>query len=138
MLLEDHQGGSQRCHAHPGEEEEKRKPCSRRQGADRHIIWSPAARGRIIPGRSLLNPCFKTSKDGGSLHKPPGLGFFGGFFFALSCFSYLGNFLLLFNLNISCSCLHQGGFVPFTWIFSPFLQPFPHTKIAAVPLRSLL
>lgn len=103
-------------------------------------------RGMIIPGRSLPNPYFKTSKDGGSLHEPPGVfgflfvwGFFCLFvgflsvFFAMSCFSDPGKFFLLVNLYISCSCLHQGGFVSFTWIFLAFLQLFPYAQISAVP-----
>lgn len=57
-------------------------------------------RGTIIPGRSLPNPYFKTSKDGGSLHKPPGDFSFFVVFWAMSCFSYPGKFFLLDNLYI--------------------------------------
>lgn len=90
-------------------------------------------KGRIVPGRSLPNPCFKTSKDGGSLHKTP-----GHFFFSVSCFSYIKQFFLLFNLNIFCSYLHQGIFVTFACVFLPFLLLLPCTKIAAVLLHNLL
>ena len=89
-------------------------------------LWLP--RGRIIPGRSLPNPRFKTSKDGGGLHKPP-----GHLFFAVSCFFYLGKFFLLFNLNVSCSCLLPGVFVLFTWIFLPLLQHFSNTDVCCAP-----
>lgn len=51
---------------------------SRRELTDKSSVLR-LPRGTIIPGRSLPNPYFKTSKDGGSLNKPPGDFFF--FFF---------------------------------------------------------
>lgn len=48
---------------------------SRRELTDKSSVLR-LPRGTIIPGRSLPNPYFKTSKDGGSLNKPPGDFFF--------------------------------------------------------------